>query len=84
MALLGALGGVGHYLLVLSYERAPASLVAPLSYAGMLFATLYGVLLFGEAPDAASLLGAPVIALGGLLVLSAETHRARAARPAAV
>jgi drug/metabolite transporter (DMT)-like permease len=84
MALLGALGGVGHYLLVLAYERAPASLIAPLSYAGMLFATLYGVLLFGEAPDAATLLGAPVIAAGGMLVLSAETHRVRAARPAAV
>jgi drug/metabolite transporter (DMT)-like permease len=84
MALLGGLGGVGHYLLVLAYERAPASLIAPLSYAGMLFATLYGVLLFGETPDAATLLGAPVIAAGGLVVLSAETRRARAARPAAI
>jgi drug/metabolite transporter (DMT)-like permease len=84
MALLGALGGVGHYLLVLAYERAPASLVAPLSYAGMLFATLYGLALFGEAPDAATLLGAPVIAAGGLLVLSAETRRVRGTRPAAV
>jgi drug/metabolite transporter (DMT)-like permease len=84
MALLGALGGVGHYLLVLAYERAPASLVAPLSYAGMLFATLYGLVLFGEAPDAATLLGAPVVAAGGLLVLSAETRGIRGTRPAAV
>jgi drug/metabolite transporter (DMT)-like permease len=84
MGLLGALGGVGHYLLVLAYERAPASLIAPLSYVGMLFATLYGVLLFGEVPDAGTLLGAPVIAAGGLLVLSAETSRVRASRPAEV
>ncbi len=84
MALLGALGGVGHYLLVLAYERSPASLIVPLSYVGMLFATLYGVVLFDEAPDVGTLLGAPVIAAGGLLVLSAETHRVRAARPAAI
>jgi drug/metabolite transporter (DMT)-like permease len=84
MVLLGGLGGAGHYLLALAYERAPASLVAPLSYAGMLFATLYGVFLFGEAPDAGTLLGAPGIAAGGLVVLSAETRRAQEVRRAAI
>jgi drug/metabolite transporter (DMT)-like permease len=63
---------------VLAYERAPASLIAPLGYAGMIFATLYGMLLFNEAPDAATLLGAVVIAAGGLMVLSGEPRRVRA------
>ncbi len=79
LGLLGGLGGSGHYLLVLAYERAPASLIAPLGYIGMVFATLYGMLLFNEAPDAATLLGAVVIAAGGLLVLSGERRRLRAA-----
>lgn len=72
MVLLGAFGGFGHYLLVLAYERAPASLLAPLGYCGLLFAVTYGLVLFGELPNAAMLGGAAVIAGGGLLVISAE------------
>ena len=49
-ALLGGLGGFGHYLLVLAYNRAPASLLAPMGYAGMIVAVLYGIGLFGEIP----------------------------------
>jgi len=84
MALLGGLGGFGHYLLVLAYNRAPASLVAPMGYAGMVFAVLYGVSLFGEVPDFATVVGALVIAAGGLVVLSAESRRSLAQRPAPV
>lgn len=75
MVLLGGLGGFGHYLLVLAYDRAPASLIAPMSYAGMVFAVLYGLALFGEAPDAPTTIGALVIAGGGLLVVSAEARK---------
>jgi len=82
MLLLGALGGIGHYLLVLAYDRAPASLIAPMGYAGMIFAVLYGLLLFGETPDALVIIGALVIAAGGLLVISVE--RRRPATPEAV
>ncbi len=84
MLLLGGLGGFGHYLLVLAYDRAPASLLAPMGYAGMIVAVLYGIGLFGEVPDLATILGALVIAAGGLLVVSAETRRSRAPHPAAV
>lgn len=84
MALLGGLGGFGHYLLVLAYDRAPASLVAPMGYAGMVFAVLYGVGLFGEIPDLATIVGALVIAAGGVVVVSAEARPRAAARPAPV
>lgn len=72
MVLLGALGGFGHYLLVLAYERAPASVIAPLGYCGLIFAVTYGMMLFGELPNLAMLAGAAVIAGGGLVVISAE------------
>ena len=84
MLLLGGLGGFGHYLLVLAYDRAPASLLAPMGYAGMIVAVLYGIGLFGEIPDLATIVGALVIAAGGLLVVSAETRRSRVPHPAAV
>lgn len=67
---IGALGGIGHYLLILAYGAAPASLLAPLNYAQLVWASILGFLAFGDVPDLATLLGGAVIAAGGLLSLS--------------
>ena len=75
LALLGLLGGAGHGLLVLAYARAPASLLAPLTYTQLVWATLAGLLVFGEWPDAAAGLGALVIAAGGILVALPDRRR---------
>jgi drug/metabolite transporter (DMT)-like permease len=74
---LGLLGGVGHGLLVLAYARAPASLLAPMSYTQLLWATASGVLVFGDWPDLTTLGGAAVIALGGVLVALPDRRAAR-------
>jgi len=68
LVVLGLLGGAGHGLLVLAYSRAPASLLAPLSYSQMIWAMLAGLLVFGDRPDWVGLAGMLVIAVGGLLV----------------
>ncbi|MFM8616901.1 MAG: EamA/RhaT family transporter, partial [Alphaproteobacteria bacterium] len=68
LVLLGLLGGASHGLLVLAFARAPASLLAPLSYTQMIWAVVAGVLVFGDAPDGITLLGMAVIALSGVLV----------------
>ncbi|MDJ0389401.1 DMT family transporter [Roseomonas sp. E05] len=65
---LGALGAVGHGLLVLAFARAPASLLAPMSYTQLIWAVLASMLVFGDQPDRFTLLGAAIIAVGGLLV----------------
>ena len=75
LLLLGVLGGAGHGLLVLAYARAPVSLLAPLSYTQLVWTTLAGILVFADWPDAATLLGAAIIAAGGVLV--ALPQRAR-------
>jgi drug/metabolite transporter (DMT)-like permease len=54
--------------LVLAFARAPASLLAPLSYTQMIWAVVAGVLVFGDAPDGITLIGMAVIAVSGLLV----------------
>lgn len=68
MLALGVLGAAGHCLLVLAFARAPASVLAPMSYSQLLWAGLAGVLIFGDWPDGWTLLGALVIAAGGILV----------------
>jgi drug/metabolite transporter (DMT)-like permease len=70
--LLGVLGGGGHFLLVLAFARAPASLLAPMSYTQLIWAALAGVLVFGDLPDGWTVLGAAIIAAGGILVALPE------------
>jgi len=68
LVLLGLLGGASHGLLVLAFARAPASLLAPLSYTQMIWAVIAGLLVFGDAPDGVTLFGIGVIALSGVVV----------------
>lgn len=68
LVLLGVLGGAGHGLLVMAFARAPASLLAPMSYTQMIWAVLASIAVFGDVPDALTVLGMVVIAAGGVLV----------------
>jgi len=77
---IGVLGAISHGLLVLAYARAPASLLAPLSYTQLIWATVAGILVFADWPDAVTLLGAGIIAIGGVLT---ALPQARAAQPPA-
>jgi len=74
-AALGLLGGAGHWLLVLAFARAPASILAPMSYTQILWAGLAGILLFGDVPDAWTVTGAAIIGAGGVLVAWPSARR---------
>lgn len=67
LVMVGLLGALSHGLLVLAHARAPASLLAPLSYSQLIWAMLAGVLVFADWPDRFTLVGAVVIAAGGIL-----------------
>lgn len=69
LVLLGILGGAGHFLLILAFSRAPASLLAPMSYTQLIWAALAGWIVFSDVPDQWTVLGAVVIVVGGLLVV---------------
>ncbi len=60
---------------MLAYARAPVSLLAPLSSAQLVWATLAGILVFADWPDVPTLLGAAIIAAGGVLVALPERRR---------
>ena len=68
VAALVGFGIVGHLLMIRAFAAAPAGDIAPYGYAGLLFAVIFGVLLFGETPDGFTLLGAVVIVTAGLYV----------------
>ena len=67
MALVGVLGAVGHFLLILAYQRAPAATVTPYLYAQIGFAMLGGWLLFSHVPDGFSIFGMAMIAVCGAI-----------------
>jgi len=65
LCLMGLMGTVGHFLLILAYRRAPASTLTPYLYAQIGFAMLGGWWVFGHVPDPASLVGIAMIATCG-------------------
>ncbi len=62
---MGLMGTVGHFFLILAYQRAPASTLTPYLYAQIAFAMLGGWLVFSHVPDAVSLFGMALIAVCG-------------------
>lgn len=65
LCLMGLMGTVGHFFLILAYQRAPASTLTPYLYAQIAFAMLGGWLVFAQVPDAVSLVGMALIAVCG-------------------
>ena len=66
LLLVSAFGSaLGNYLLVVANRAAEASLIAPLVYSQLVSATIAGIIIFNDWPDAFSLLGLVLIALSG-------------------
>ena len=78
--LLGIISSAGQYMVVLAYGRAAASLLAPFSYAQLLFATAMGFLVFGAVPDQTTFVGAAIIIASGLYTAHRERGRAQERR----
>jgi drug/metabolite transporter (DMT)-like permease len=78
---IGILGGLSHILLTESYRLAPASVVAPFDYVGLLWAFFFGYLLFGEIPSLYVYAGAVVVAGSGLFVIWRERALGKKLRP---
>ncbi|MHA1536073.1 MAG: DMT family transporter [Alphaproteobacteria bacterium] len=74
---IGFLGGLGHYAVILAYERAEVSVIAPFAYTELIWATILGFMVFGDVPDRWTFLGAGIIVASGLYVLYRERRFAR-------
>ena len=72
MLILSASGMLGHFLLIKCYEVAEASAVQPFAYLQLIWASLIGVIIFGEKITTNVLLGACIIVGAGLFTLWRE------------
>lgn len=73
--LMGAIGVTSQFALIRALTVAGASTVAPFSYSTLIWATMWGYLLFGDLPDAQTLTGALIIVASGLYVYHRERVR---------
>lgn len=65
LCVMGAAATIGHFMLILAYQRAPAATLTPYLYAQIAFAMLGGLLVFDHVPDGLSLLGMATIGVCG-------------------
>ncbi len=76
LAMLGLLGGTGHYLFIHAYRLAPAAVIAPFLYLQLLTMVAFGFAVFSDIPDVWTLAGSAVIIVSGIYLL----HRERVTR----
>ncbi|HEX5611901.1 MAG TPA: DMT family transporter [Burkholderiales bacterium] len=80
LCVIGMLASMGHYLLIRAYDYASATLLAPYTYSGLIWAMLLGLLVFGNFPDGWSLAGMAVIVVSGLFLATRQrltVHRSQ-------
>ena len=75
---IGAISTIGHWFLILAFRHADASLLAPFAYAQLIWASIFGYLVFQAVPDVWTYVGAAIIAASGLYTAHRERLRAKA------
>ncbi len=75
LMLTGVCGGLGHLFLIRAFRAAPASVVAPFSYSSLVWAVLFGLVIWNDWPDLWTWAGAAIIIGSGLYIFSLERRR---------
>ena len=82
VAAMAALGLTASMLAIAAYRRAPAVIVAPMQYSQIIWATVYGSLIFHESHDLMTALGTAIIIASGIyIVLREDKPRVSRNRP---
>ena len=70
--ILGLCGSVANLLLTQSYRLAEASLVTPIKYLSLVFAIIFGFLIWSEVPKILTLLGSALVITSSLIIFVRE------------
>ncbi|MDF2464616.1 MAG: putative transporter [Ramlibacter sp.] len=65
LCFMGLMATVGHFMLILAYQRAPAATLTPYLYSQIAIAMLGGWIVFSHVPDGWSMVGMVMIAVCG-------------------
>jgi len=74
---VGLIGGGAQVLLTEAWASAQVSSLAPFSYSSLLWAVLFGWLVFGDVPGPWTMVGAAAIVAASLYILRRELRRTR-------
>jgi len=74
---LGVTSGLAQYLLYEGYRYAPASAIAPVEYSGLVWAFLYGYVIWQDVPKPHVFAGAFLIVFASLMLVWWEARSAR-------
>ena len=77
LALTGPIAVGGTILLTKAYREAPPGAVTPLEYTALIWDAMWGLVLFAEMPDAATIVGALVIIGSGVFAVTRGAGRVR-------
>jgi len=71
--IMGLCGSIGNLLLTQSYRISEASLVTPIKYLSLVFAIVFGFLIWSEVPKFSTLMGASLVILSSFIIFIRET-----------
>ena len=70
--MVGILGGVANLWLTQSYKLSEVSLVTPVKYLALVFAIIFGYLIWDEIPTIKTLLGAVLVVASSIIIFRRE------------
>lgn len=73
--LMGGTGCLGQYLMTRAFSLAPASVISPFTYVGLLWATMFGWFFWGDVLTLNVVVGAAIVIASGLYILYRETRK---------
>jgi S-adenosylmethionine uptake transporter len=74
-ALMATAAFAGYFAIIAAYRRAPGIVVAPMQYSQIIWAAIFGAVLFGEVMSAQTLIGTAVIIVSGIVIVWRQDAR---------
>jgi len=72
--IMGVCGSVGNLLLTQSYRISEASLVTPIKYLSLVFAIVFGFLIWNEIPKLLTILGSSLVIISSFIIFVRESQ----------
>jgi S-adenosylmethionine uptake transporter len=71
-AVMATAAFAGYFAIIAAYRRAPGIVVAPMQYSQIIWAAIFGALLFDEKMSGQTVLGVAIIIVAGIVIVSRQ------------